>query len=316
MTEDIEFQHLAETLGKSGKYRIIKQYQKPKYYHLEDTSPKLIGIFVDVETTGLDYTQDKVIELGMVRFEYSEDGRIFRIIDEFSQYQDPGISISSMITELTGISNDMVRGCNINAEEVAQYAKDANLIIAHNAKFDRAFVETMFPTFPRKPWACLMEDINWRGEGIESSKLEYIAYKYGFFYEGHRASIDCLVGIHVLAQLLPKTSRLALTELLANSQKTMFRICASGAPYAHKDTLKQRGYKWSQFGANNAQAWCILLDKSQVQDELAYLRSDIYEQQNIKLPIEIVDINNRFSTIAVVSDMGQHVDELVWARSL
>jgi len=316
MTENIKLQHMAETLGKSGKYRIIEQYQKPECYHLDDTSQKLIGIFLDVETTGLDYTQDKIIELGMVRFEYSEDGRIFRIIDEFSQYQDPGISISPMITELTGISDDMVRGCNINLEEVERYVQSANLIIAHNAKFDRAFVETMLTTFPRKPWACLMEDVNWRSEGIESNKLEYIAYKCGFFYEGHRAATDCLAGIHVLSKPLPKSQRLALTELLVNSQKTMFRICASGAPYAHKDTLKQRGYKWTQFGSNKTQAWCILVDKAQVEAELAYLRSDIYEKQNIKLPIEIIDMHNRFSVATVVSNAEKHKNELEWIQNL
>jgi len=104
MTESIRLQHMAEILGKSGKYRVIEQYQKPRCYHLDDNAQKLIGIFLDVETTGLDHIQDKIIELGMVCFEYSEDGRIFRIIDEFSQYQDPGIPISPMITELTGIS--------------------------------------------------------------------------------------------------------------------------------------------------------------------------------------------------------------------
>ena len=37
-----------------------------------------------------------------------------------------------------------------------------------------------------------MFDIDWRNEQIESYKLEYIAYKYNFFYEGHRAITDCL----------------------------------------------------------------------------------------------------------------------------
>ena len=209
----------------------------------------------------------------------------------------------------------MVRGCNINLEEVARYVENADLVIAHNAKFDRAFVETMFPTLPQKPWACLMNGVNWKVEGIESSKLEYIAYKCGFFYEGHRAGIDCLVGIHVLTQKLPKSQNVVFSELLVNSRKVTFKIWAFGAPYAHKDTLKARGYKWSQVNTDKTQAWCIELEKDQVKGELDYLRSDIYGHR-ISLPIEIIDAYTRFSTINTVVDAEKYKDDLAWIRTL
>ncbi len=195
-----ELQQSISYFRNSTQYRIIEKYQKPQQYHIDDQALKYRGIFLDVETTGLDYTRDKIIELGIVCFEYSSDGRIFRILEEFSAYQDPRIPIPEDITQLTHISDDMVKEHNIDVGKVEQYIKEATLIIAHNVAFDRKFVETMFPNIPRKPWACLMNDINWRGEGIESNKLEYIAYRFGFFYEGHRAAIDCLAGIHVLAQ--------------------------------------------------------------------------------------------------------------------
>lgn len=59
--KDIKLKEFAQALGESDKYRVLKKYQKPEYYHIDDHSPKLIGIFLDVETTGLDYTRDKII---------------------------------------------------------------------------------------------------------------------------------------------------------------------------------------------------------------------------------------------------------------
>ena len=313
--KDIKLKEFAQALRESDKYRVLEKYHKPEYYHIDDHSPKLIGIFLDVETTGLDYTRDKIIELGIVCFEYSIDGRIFRVLDEFNGYQDPGIPIPQEIIQLTGISDDMVRDQNIDINEIEQYIKKANLIISHNVGFDRGFLETMFPGLPQKPWACLMNGINWRSEGIESSKLEYIAYKCGFFYEGHRAGIDCLAGIHVLTQKLPKSQNLVFSELLANSRKITFKIWAFGAPYAHKDTLKARGYKWSQTKTDKTQAWCIELERDQVKDELDYLRSDIYGHR-ISLPIEIIDAYTRFSTINTVVDAEKYKDYLAWIKTI
>ena len=62
-----------------------------------------------------------------------------------------------------------------------------------------------------------MTDLNWKEEGISSHKLDYIAYKYNFFFEGHRAIIDCLAGIHILAQDLPKSNLSVLKQLLINA---------------------------------------------------------------------------------------------------
>ena len=115
--EDIE--NLATILNNSGHYRVTKKYQRPEYYNTGDEDDKMIAVFLDIEATGLSYTQDKLIELGMVKFEYNRHGSIFRLLDDFSGYQDPGIPITGYITELTGINDDMVKGQKIqeNAEQ-------------------------------------------------------------------------------------------------------------------------------------------------------------------------------------------------------
>ena len=53
-----------------NNYRIIKQYAKPKFYNTPDDSVKKLGVFLDLELTGLDYHEEKITEIAMVKFEY------------------------------------------------------------------------------------------------------------------------------------------------------------------------------------------------------------------------------------------------------
>lgn len=310
---------IADQLRQSGKYRIIDKYQKPKGYNLDhstDNSKKFIGVFLDVEATGLSYTSDKLIELGMVKFEYTEDGRIFNLLEEFNNYQDPKIPIPEYITKLTGITDDMVKGHSIEESKVAHYLDNIDIIIAHNAQFDRAFFETTFPNIACKAWACSMFDIDWKNEDVTSHKLEYIAYRYNFFYEGHRAIIDCLAGIHVLAQHLFNSKQLVLKHLLNNALQLEFKLWAKDAPYNCKDLLKSRGYRWATNPNNNFKAWCISIPERQVEDEIQYLRSIIYNRP-MDIPIEIFDALSKYSiNDHLLENQNKYADKLLWAKEL
>jgi DNA polymerase III subunit epsilon len=74
---------------------------------------------------------------------------------------EPANWIPAEITPLTGITNEMVAGKRIDAAVVSIFVTDANIIIAHNANFDRKFAERYWPEFehakryshPRSPKA-------------------------------------------------------------------------------------------------------------------------------------------------------------------
>jgi DNA polymerase-3 subunit epsilon len=164
-----------------------------------------------------------------------------------------------------------------------------------------------------------MRDINWMDEDISSLKLEYIAYRYGFFYEGHRAIIDCLAGIHILAQDLINSKQPVLKRLLDNATQLEFKLWAKNAPYDSKDLLKARSYRWGTNPINNYKAWHIAIPESKVEEEIKYLRSSIYKS-NATLPIEIeaTDAFNKYSVInqPVAGMDTRYTDKLKWARSL
>jgi len=144
----------------------------------------------------------------------------------------------------------MVTGQSIDDGAVNDLLGRAILIIAHNAAFDRRFLERRLPAFATKHWACSRSDIDWKAEGIRSSALEFVAYASGFFRDGRRAASDCRATLHALAQPLPGTRRLALQALLKQARLPSWRLWARDAAIEKKDVLKSRGYAWSpgEFG--------------------------------------------------------------------
>jgi DNA polymerase-3 subunit epsilon len=188
----------------------------------------------------------------------------------------------------------MVAGQAIDLDQVAQLLSGASLVIAHNARFDRPMVETLYPGFEAVDWACSMAGVNWNEEGFEGVKLEYLGYKYGFFYEGHRATIDCQAGIELLSQRLPSGERV-MKRLLDNAARIEVRLWAARAPFEKKDLLRQRGYRWSPGGEGMRKAWYKDLPEDQVDAEMRYLNKEVYPKVMVVLPMDRLDAKVRYS---------------------
>ena len=229
--------------------RRVKFSEDPSNYPLP--LEQLVGdeitiVFLDFETTGLSHQVDKVIELGLVKVKYSPTKKCMTEIRLVrSVYNDPGMEIAPEITEITGISDTDVKGHKINIEELKQWLEgegDEPYIIAHNSKFDRPFFTQLIGQDDYK-WGCSASQIDWKSfkeYRIESAKLEYILLKLGYFYEGHRASIDCLAMVQMFF-VLPQ----ALDQLLSNIDQKSIIIEATKAPFDLKDKLKEAGYRWN-----------------------------------------------------------------------
>ena len=289
------YEEQVKQLQKSGDYRIIKRFEPVKRYHQGEGKGVKQAVYLDVETTGLDPDSDKVIELAMVPFEFDSDGNIYRVLPEYNAFQDPGRPIPDNITRITGITDEMVAGQSIDLDRVKEMLSSTVLVIAHNARFDRPFMENLYDGFQDLWWACSMADINWSEEGIESAKLEYLAYKYGFFYEGHRATIDCLAGLHILSQALPVSHTPALKALLTSARRTEFRLWAINAPFDMKDVLKKRGYRWSPGDDGGYKAWYSDIAEAELESELTYLETEIFKKPLAELPRKKINAQLRYS---------------------
>ncbi|MBI2566893.1 MAG: hypothetical protein HYV63_07685 [Candidatus Schekmanbacteria bacterium] len=240
-----ELGRLAARLDAHPDYRVLRRYQRPAFAPPPGGVALRTGLLVDLETTGLHRQTDAIIEIGLLAFHFGATGGIFGIAGEYCGLEDPGRPIPDEVQRLTRLSDRDVAGQRIDDRAVQTLLLQADLVIAHNARFDRAFAECRWPEFAAKWWACSASEIPWRELGVESSKLEYLAYRVGgVFADGHRALTDCEILLHVLSRPLAD-GRTALGALLCNSRRRSWRVRAHGAPFAAKDRLKARGYTWS-----------------------------------------------------------------------
>lgn len=114
-------------------------------------------IALDTETTGVNPSADRIIEIGMARV---VDGRIE---DRFETFIDPQIRIPGRITEITGITDDDVKGSPVMADligEIIDFTQDLPLL-GHNIIFDYSFIKK----------AAVNNSLTFEKDGIDTLKM-------------------------------------------------------------------------------------------------------------------------------------------------
>jgi DNA polymerase-3 subunit epsilon len=288
-----DFESIAKELENSGDYKVLRRL-RPGQSLSPSSEAGRRAVFIDLETTGLDHDADEVIEIGLVAFDYDNEGRVTRLLPPYQGFQQPTTPISPEISALTGITDEMVSGKSIDLEEVDSIVKGAALVVAHNAAFDRPFAERLSNTFVRKPWACSMTQVPWQLEGFDGARLTYLVASCGLFHDGHRAVDDCHAAIEVLCRALPRSGEVAFSMLLRNARHKIRRIWANGAPYELRLKLKKRGYRWSTGDGNRPKAWYLDVEDKRVADEIAFLNG-LAGNQGIEASVDTITAYDRFS---------------------
>ena len=273
-------------LEDSGEFKVLRKLSFRPITPREESPYARLGVLVDTETTGLSHLTDEIIEVGAVAFTYDDDGAIGHVVGVYSGLRQPSITIPPEITRLTGITDEMVEGREIDIAALDAIVEPADLIIAHNAAFDRPFCERLSPSFVPKAWACSVCEVPWADLGFEGSKLGYLIGQSGYFHEGHRATDDCHALLEVLARPSSEDGRQPFTSLLRSSEQSRVQIFAENSPFDMKDHLKARGYRWSDGSDGRAKAWWIELADDRYDDEIRYLREDIYRWEDAE-PLSI-----------------------------
>jgi DNA polymerase-3 subunit epsilon len=285
---------MAQRLEQDPDFRVLR-----RLVPITDFGPAPDGadlqrvLVLDTETTGLSHQTDKIIELAMLLVQVdASTGVPFGPVEMFEGFEDPGMPIPAVAKEVTGISDDMVQGHRLDDAQVAAMVARADLVVAHNAGFDRPFVEARFPVFADKAWACSFADIDWRAAGAGSSKLSALAQGHGWFYDAHRAQVDCHALLQVLARPVPKSPATGLSQLMVASAQASFKLRATGSPFESKDQLKARGYRWDA----EAKVWfCTLADAHRLDEELAWLKAEVFGRRSARVDIEAMDSRVRYS---------------------
>ena len=153
--QDVDTDGSTDFTRRSRKRPLVERPVEPDGRD-DDASPFCV---LDIETTGLSPARDAIIEIAAVRSEMHDGVRRERVLNE---YVRPSGNIPKQIRELTGITNEMVAGADTIDRvlpRVAVFVGDAP-IVAHNAHFDRRFVEhnarLLGMTFTGNEWVCTM----------------------------------------------------------------------------------------------------------------------------------------------------------------
>lgn len=224
------------------------------------------GLIVDVETTGLEASKDKVIEIGICEFGW-EDGASPILLNMYGGLQDPGSALPPEITKITGITDAALRGQEIDWQLVRSLWERATIVIAHNAQFDRSFLMAR-PELRDMPkhWACSVRHIDWEEQGMGSRKLQYLAADHGFVNPfAHRALFDCATTFRLVAP--------HMKELVTNSYEPEYKIIAAQSPFESKDVLRARGYRWD----NEGRVWHKTILSKHLAEERQFLSAEVYK---------------------------------------
>ncbi len=209
-----------------------------------DPSSERTAAIVDVETTGLAPDSDRIVELAIRRVAFDADGIVTRVGRSYEWLEDPGQPLDAKITALTGLTDSAVQGRSIDDPLALSVLGSATVIVAHNAGFDRRFIDRRFPLLSGHAWACSCREIDWSARGMDGRSLGWLCAQAGYFFDGHRGGhdVDALITL-LRARSLGDVTPLA--ELMETAAKPGWRVRAIGANIATKECLKERGYSWN-----------------------------------------------------------------------
>jgi len=153
---------------------------------------------IDIETTGLSPDRNSIIELSAIKV------RDNKIVDEFTELVKPADNINRFISNLTGITNDMVKNAGTIDTVLPKYIDfiSSDVVMGHNVKFDIRFISKnmdrcMNDTFKNESYDTMKLSRRYCTE-LTSHKLSTLADYFNIDSTGHHRGLkDCEMTYHV-----------------------------------------------------------------------------------------------------------------------
>ncbi len=180
-----------------------------------EKSMSLDGDFVvfDIETTGLKARFHEIIEIAGVKVSGG------KIIERFSEFVKPTAEIKPHITELTGITNEMVSSADSQENVFKRFVEFAKgcVLVAHNANFDVGFLKKYAEKFNVSFDFCYVDTLGLSRKlvtNIKRHRLDRVAKALGIHFEGHHRAInDAEVTGKIFISFVDMLKRKGLTDV-------------------------------------------------------------------------------------------------------
>ena len=195
-------------------------------------------LILDTETTGLDPQRDRCIEIGAVLFDLPRRSVLSQVSLLLPCDQNPAQAVNGIEPALTQQPQPWQQGLQWFEALLAS----ADLVVAHNAAFDRQWFG-IAPLPPiHKPWLCTMEDIRWPADRRLRSNpsVRDLALAYSVpVWAAHRALTDCIY----LAQVFERCSDL---EQLVQQGLEPRRLYRARLSYEERHQAREAGFRWNE----------------------------------------------------------------------
>lgn len=203
------------------------------------TKPLRRALILDTETTGLTET-DKAVEIAAILFDLTYASPIASFAALITHHENPAESTNRIPAGLLGTLSGKIdpwRG-------VADLYREADVVLAHNADFDRRYVPAAFRE--ALPWVCTCNDVEWPGVERPGQNLVSLVLSYGLgVASAHRAMTDC----DMISRLLTRVRELGyeLEPLLRRGlrPKAVFAVVNERFDRARNALAKANGFRWN-----------------------------------------------------------------------
>lgn len=163
------------------------------------TAGPVVVAFLDTETTGLG-ERDEVVSLGIVLAEVVlPKGHLLREMEAFYSVREPSVPINPGAQAVHGLSAEALKGKAFDLPYIRSLIDQADVLVAHNASFDRRMLERLIPDVAKWPWRCSYRQVGWP-EGLANKKLDTICMHFHIERQqphnalsDARAMMDCLL---------------------------------------------------------------------------------------------------------------------------
>lgn len=237
--------------------------------------PRLLGL--DVETTGLDWKKERILEIGVSLHEGGD--AIYLHQNTWTMYDEEiekRLPLSETIKSLTGIRDEALSEFGVHPStayrELDSYCGDhrVDYIVAHNGtNFDHPFIlheldrlKIDAPVFRKIPWLDTRRDIPYApGSEPKQRSLEYLLMRKRFVPAiAHRALADAANTMWLL-------SHYEIDEIIAYS-KIPWKVVSPAVSYEDRELAKSNGYSWQELNYKiYSKMWVKLVKENQLEAE-------------------------------------------------
>ncbi len=203
---------------------------------IESSMPSML-LIIDTETTGLDPIRDHCLEVGAILFHVASRSVLAQQSFLMPVETNEAEAINHIPAEITRLVQPWQNGLDY----LQALIDVSDLLVAHNAAFDKQWFGSYPLPFVEKSWLCTMEDISWPEERQLRSRpsVRDLALAYGIpVWSAHRALTDCIY----LAEVFSRCDDL---EFLLKRGLEPRRLMRAQVSYEERHLARDAGFRWN-----------------------------------------------------------------------